>query len=157
MAKVEESVDVEVPVSTAYNQWTQFASFPEFMSGVEKVEQLDDTRMHWVAKIAGKQVEWDAVVTEQVPDQRVAWKNTTGQTNAGVVTFHRLGDNQSRVMLQLETEPQGVVETVGDKLGVVNAQVKGDLKKFKEYIESRGVESGTWRGEVPRRGVSPPL
>ena len=152
MAKVEESVDVAVPVSTAYNQWTQFASFPVFMSGVESVEQLDDKHVHWVAKIAGKQVEWDAEVTEQIPDERVAWKNTTGQRNAGVVTFHRLGDNQSRVMLQLETEPDGLVETVGDKLGVVNAQVKSDLKKFKEFIESQGVESGAWRGQVPRQG-----
>lgn len=154
MAKVEESIDVHVPIQSAYNQWTQFESFPTFMEGVEEVRQLDDRHLHWRAKIAGKQVEWDAEVTEQVPDDRVAWRNTSGQTNAGVVSFHRIDDATTRVMLQLETEPEGLVETVGDHLGLLGRLVTKDLAKFKEFIESdrEGAPTGAWRGEVPRAG-----
>lgn len=148
MANIEKSIDVNVPVRTAYNQWTQFEEFPKFMEGVEEVKQLDDTHMHWRASIAGKEEEWDAVVTEQVPDMRVAWTNTSGAHNAGVVTFHRLDDNKTRVMLQLDYEPQGVIENVGDLLGFVQRRVEGDLQRFKEFIESRGRETGAWRGEV---------
>ena len=148
MAAIEESVEVEVPVRTAYNQWTQFEEFPRFMEGVEQVRQLTETKLHWVAEIAGRRREWDAEITEQVPDQRISWCSTEGATNSGVVTFHRLGDGRSKVMLQLEFEPEGVVEQAGDKLGIVKGRTKADLKRFKEFIESQGRESGAWRGEV---------
>ena len=148
MATIEESVEVEVPVRTAYNQWTQFEEFPRFMEGVEEVRQINDTQLHWVAEIAGQRREWDAEITEQTPDQRISWCSTEGATNSGVVTFHRLGDNRSKVMLQLEFEPEGVVETAGDKLGLVKTRTKSDLKRFKEFIESQGRESGAWRGEI---------
>lgn len=148
MSNIEKSVEVQVPVSTAYNQWTQFESFPHFMEGVEKVTQLDDRRLHWVARIGGRTTEWDAEITEQIPDERVAWHNTSGQTNAGVVTFHRLSDSACKLMLQLETEPEGLAETVGDRLGFLAHQVEGDLRRFKEFIESRGVETGAYRGEI---------
>ena len=148
MATIEESVEVEVPVRTAYNQWTQFEEFPRFMEGVEQVRQLSDTKVHWVAEIAGQRREWDAEITEQVPDQRISWCSTEGATNSGVVTFHRLDDNRSKVMLQLEFDPEGVAEKVGDKLGMVKTRTRGDLNRFKDYIEARGRESGAWRGEV---------
>jgi uncharacterized membrane protein len=148
MANIERSIDVNVPVRTAYNQWTQFEEFPKFMEGVQEVKQLDDKHMHWRANIAGKEEEWDAVVTEQEPDMRVAWTNTTGARNAGVVTFHRLDDNKTRVMLQLDYEPEGVIENVGSALGFVERRVEGDLQRFKEFIESRGSETGAWRGTI---------
>jgi uncharacterized membrane protein len=148
MATIEESVEVEVPVRTAYNQWTQFEEFPQFMEGVEAVRQLNDTTVHWVAEIAGERREWDAKITEQIPDERIAWRSTEGAANSGVVTFHRLGDGRSKVMLQLEFAPEGAKETVGDKLGLVKTRAKGDLKRFKTFIESQGRESGAWRGEV---------
>src|SRR5438270_9029751 len=142
MDTIEESVEVMVPVRTAYNQWTQFEEFPRFMEGVEQVRQLTDTRVHWVAEIAGQRREWDAEITEQVPDQRIAWRSTEGAANAGVVTFHRLGDGKSRIMLQLEFEPEGAVEKAGDKLGMIKGKAKADLKRFKEFIESQGRPSG---------------
>lgn len=148
MATIEKSIEVDVPVRAAYNQWTQFEEFPHFMEGVESIKQLDDKRLHWVAKIAGKTEEWDAEITEQHPDERVAWKSISGAENAGVVTFHRLADEKTRVMLQLDYEPEGIVETVGDKLGFANRRIEGDLKRFKEYIEKRGHETGGWRGEI---------
>ena len=148
MASVEKSIDVHVPVRTAYNQWTQFEEFPQFMQGVEEVRQLDDKRLHWRASIAGKTEEWDAEITEQVPDMRVAWTNTTGARNAGVVTFHRLDDTTTRVMLQLDYDPEGVVENVGDALGFVSRRVEGDLERFKEFVEARGQETGAWRGTI---------
>jgi uncharacterized membrane protein len=148
MAEVTESVDVEVPVSTAYNQWTQFEEFPRFMDGVESVRQLDDTHLHWVAEIAGKREEWDAEITEQHPDERVAWKATGGKGNAGVVTFHRLNDDETRVTVQLDWQPAGVTENIGAALGMDGRQVSKDLERFKELIESRGQESGSWRGDV---------
>jgi uncharacterized membrane protein len=154
MSNITESIDVEVPVRTAYDQWTQFEEFPQFMSGVERVDQLDDQRLHWVAKVAGKTKEWDARITEQTPDQRVAWTATSGAENAGVVTFHRIDDNKTRVTVQMDIDPEGVVENVGDKLGVPGGQVKGDLERFKKFIESRGVETGAWRGEINQTDVT---
>lgn len=148
MATVEKHIDVDVPVRTAYNQWTQFEEFPKFMEGIEEVKQLDDTHMHWRAKIAGKLEEWDAVVTEQEPDMRVAWTNTTGAKNAGVVTFHHLEDSKTRVMLQLDYEPEGTIENIGSALGFVQRRVEGDLERFKTFIEERGRATGAWRGEV---------
>jgi uncharacterized membrane protein len=150
MAKIEKSIDVHVPVRTAYDQWTQFEEFPRFMEGVEEVRQLDDKRLHWRAKVAGREEEWDAEITEQLPDERVAWRSTSGAENAGVVTFHHIDANTTRVMLQLEYDPEGVVENVGDALGVVSRRVEGDLKRFKEFIEGRGTETGAWRGEIRR-------
>ena len=148
MASVVESIDVNVPVSTAYNQWTQFEEFPRFMEGVKSVTQTDDTHLHWVAEINGNEEEWDAAVTEQHADERVAWRSTSGSQNAGVVTFHRIDDTTSRVTLQMDVEPEGVVENVGTALGFLDRRVKGDLERFKEFIEGRGVETGAWRGEV---------
>ena len=147
---VVQTVDVAVPVSTAYNQWTQFESFPKFMEGVERIEQVTPTRTHWVTKIAGVQREFDAEITEQHPDERVAWRTDQGTHQAGAVTFHRLDEKHTRVTLQLEHEPEGVVEKAGDALGIVQRRVKGDLEHFKEFIESRGREEGGWRGEVGR-------
>lgn len=148
MSQISESIDVHVPVRTAYDQWTMFEEFPRFMEGVERVEQRGDRRMHWVAEIAGQRREWDAEVTEQIPDERVAWTSTSGAQNAGVVTFHRIEPDVTRVMLQLDFEPEGAVETVGDALGVVKLRVKGDLERFRDFIEDRGVETGAWRGEI---------
>src|SRR5688500_15963774 len=150
MATIEQSIDVEVPVDTAYNQWTQFEEFPRFMEGVEEVRQLDDTRLHWVAELGGSRHEWDAVITEQHPGERVAWRDTDGKENAGVVTLHRLDDDRSRVMVQLDFVPEGIKEKLGSALGAPDRRVQGDLERFKELIEARGRESGSWRGEVPR-------
>ncbi len=148
MATIEGSIAVEVPVRTAYNQWTQFEEFPRFMEGVERVEQLDDTHLHWVANVAGRRKEWNARITEQRPDERVAWTSEGGARNAGVVTFHKITPERTRLMLQLEYEPGDVVESVGDALGFMSTRVKNDLARFKEFIESRGRETGAWRGEV---------
>ena len=152
MATIMKSVDVEVPVQTAYNQWTQFEEFPRFMDGVEEVRQLDDRNLHWVAELGGTRHEWDAEITEQNPDERVAWRNTSGKDNAGVVTFHKLDDRRSRVTVQLDWVPEGIKEKVGDKLGAPDRRVQADLERFKALIESQGTESGAWRGEVPREG-----
>jgi uncharacterized membrane protein len=149
MSSIEESIEIDVPVSTAYNQWTQFEEFPRFMEGVESVTQIDDIRMRWVAEIAGQRREWDAEITEQHPDERVAWTSTSGQRNAGVVTFHRLDDARTKVMLQLDHDPEGLVDNVGDALGFVKRRAKGDLERFKELVEARGTETGAWRGDVP--------
>ena len=148
MPTIEQSIDVDVPVSTAYNQWTQFEEFPRFMEGVESVTQLDDTHLRWVAEIAGRRHEWRAEISEQRPDERVAWHATEGKKNAGVVTFHRLNDNQTRIMLQMEWEPEGAMEQAGAAVGADDRRVKADLERFKELIESRGQETGAWRGEV---------
>jgi uncharacterized membrane protein len=148
MASIEKSIEVKVPVHTAYNQWTQFEEFPRFMEGVEEVRQLDDTHLHWRAKIGGKEEQWDAVITEQIPDERIAWRNTTGAPNAGVITFHKLDPRRTKLMLQVDYEPQGAMENIGSALGVVGRRIEGDLERFKEFIESRGAETGGWRGEV---------
>jgi uncharacterized membrane protein len=150
MATIEQSIQVEVPLRTAYNQWTQFEEFPQFMEGVESVRQTDDTHLHWVAEIAGKRHEWDAEVTEQRPDGRVAWQAVDGKTNAGVVTFHRIDDTTTRIMVQMDWEPEGVTEKLGAATGADESRVRGDLERFKEMIESRGAETGGWRGEVDR-------
>jgi uncharacterized membrane protein len=148
MSTIEQSVEVNVPVRTAYNQWTQFEEFPHFMEGVEEVRQVTNTRMHWVAEIAGVKREWDAEVTEQIPDERVAWKSIDGSDNAGVVTFHKIADGQTKVMLQMDFDPEGFAEKAADALGVVKRRTKGDLERFKTFIEGQGHESGAWRGEV---------
>jgi uncharacterized membrane protein len=148
MATIEQSVEVNVPVSTAYNQWTQFEEFPHFMEGVETVQQVTDRHLHWVASIGGTVREWDAEITEQHPDERVAWRATSGAENAGVVTFHKLDPTTTKVMLQLEFDPEGFVEQVGDKLGFVQRRAKGDLERFKTFIEERGAETGAWRGDI---------
>ncbi len=150
MSGVIEHVDVSVPIRTAYDQWTQFEDFPHFMQGVQEVRQLSDTMTHWTVEIAGVQREFDAEITEQLPDERVAWRSTEGSRQAGVVTFHRLDDRHTRVTLQLEFEPQGVVEQAGDKLGMVDRRAKDDLKRFKQFIERRGQETGAWRGTIDR-------
>jgi uncharacterized membrane protein len=154
MSSVTESIDVRVPVRTAYNQWTQFEEFPRFMEGIERVDQLDDTRLHWVAKVGGKTKEWDAKIVEQTPDQRVAWQATSGAPNAGVVTFHRIDDGTTRVTVQMDIEPEGPIEKLGDAAGVPDRQVKKDLERFKEFVESRGHETGSWRGEVKQKDLS---
>ncbi len=148
MSTHEESIDVDVPVSTAYNQWTQFESFPQFMEGVERIDQIGDTMTHWVTKIGGVEREFNAEITEQHPDERVAWRSVDGPSQAGVITFHRLDDAKTRLMLQLEFEPEGLVEHAGEKLGVVNRRLKSDLERFKKFIEARGSETGAWRGDV---------
>jgi uncharacterized membrane protein len=148
MSTIEKSIEVNVPVRTTYNQWTQFEEFPRFMEGVKEVTQLDATHLHGKAEIAGQEKEWDAEITEQTPDQRIAWTSRGGAINGGVVTFHRLSDFRSKVMLQLEYAPQGFVENAGDVLGVVSLRVQGDLERFKEFIEKRGRETGAWRGQV---------
>ncbi len=148
MSDVVESIDVAVPVHVAYNQWTQFEEFPQFMEGVERVEQVGDDMTHWRIRIGGVDREFDAKITEQHPDERVAWNSVAGTDHAGVVTFHRLDDANTRVTLQMVTAPEGVVETLGDKLGFVRSRAKGDLKRFKSFIESRGAETGAYRGDI---------
>ncbi|HZB97837.1 MAG TPA: SRPBCC family protein [Candidatus Sulfotelmatobacter sp.] len=148
MATVEKSIVVDVPVSTAYNQWTQFEEFPRFMEGVEKVVQLDDTSLHWKAKIAGKEEEWDARIVTQEPDSRIAWASTSGAPNGGDISFEAVDDSRTKVTARMDYEPQGIVEKAGDALGVVSRRVEGDLERFKEYIEKRGAPTGAWRGEV---------
>jgi uncharacterized membrane protein len=150
MGGVTESVDVAVPVRTAYNQWTQFEEFPRFMEGVTTVRQISATVTHWETEIGGVKRQFDAQITEQLPDERVAWTSTEGVKQAGVVTFHRLDETHSRVTAQMEFEPEGVAEQAADKLGMLSRRVKGDLKRFKEFIEQRRGETGAWRGEVPR-------
>lgn len=154
MSTIEHSIDVEVPVRTAYNQWTQFEEFPRFMEGVEEVRQLDDTHLRWRTKIAGREKEFEAEITEQRPDERIAWTSTEGADQAGVVTFHRVDDGLTRIMLQLDAEPEGPVEKAGDALGVLKHRVKGNLERFKELVERRGHESGAWRGEVDQSATS---
>src|SRR5580765_7104110 len=150
MPIVEESVEVEVPVETAYNQWTQFEEFPSYMDGIEAVTQIDDTHLHWVASIGGDREEWDAEITEQIPDERIAWRATDGKGNAGVVSFHRIDAARTRIDLHLAWESDGMVEALGAMLRQDDRAVKGDLDRFKEFIEKRGHETGAWRGEVDR-------
>jgi uncharacterized membrane protein len=144
----EVSVDVEVPVRTAYDQFTQFEEFPRFMENVSRIEQLDDTTTRWTVEIAGAERTWDADITEQTPDERIAWRSRGDTKHAGVVTFHRIDDGRTRVMLQLDVEPDDWVEKAGDALGVIDRSAKKDLENFKSFIEERGTETGAWRGEV---------
>ena len=148
MARIEESIEVDVPIPTAYNQWTQFEELPHFLEGIESVQQTDDTHLLWTAEIGGKKEEWRAEITEQHPDHRVAWKATDGRENAGVVTFHPIGESKTRVMVQMDWEPDGTIEKIGSVVGADSRRVQGDLKRFKELIEKQGVESGAWRGDV---------
>ena len=154
MASIQKWIDVEVPVRTAYNQWTQFEEFPSFMEGVTAVTQLDDRRLQWKANIGGKDKEWNAEITEQHPDERVAWTSTSGARNAGVVTFHRLADDKTRVMLQVEYDSDGMMEHVGDAVGLVSGRVSRDLERFMDFIESRQRETGAWRGDIPAKCAS---
>jgi uncharacterized membrane protein len=148
MSEILEAIEVDVPVRTAYDQWTQFETFPSFMQGVKSVRQLDDRTLEWKADVAGREKTWTAKITEQTPDQRIAWTATEGAHNAGVVTFHRLAEGRSRVTLQLDVDPEGPIENVGDALGLVKGRVKGDMERFKDFIEGRGTETGAWRGEI---------
>ena len=156
MTKVEKRILVNVPVNVAYNQWTQFEEFPHFMSGVKSVQQLSDDRLEWTAEIAGVRRQWQAKILEQIPDKRVSWAATEGATNAGAVTFEDLGGGQTSVGLSLEYEPEGMVETVGDKLNVVARQAENDLNRFKAFIEDEGYATGAWRGTVPGAGAGTP-
>jgi len=150
MPKIEDTIDVQVPVQQAYNQWTQFEEFPKFMEGIQSVQQLDETHVHWVAEIRGESREWTTEITEQRTDEKVAWKTIKGEVkNDGVVTFEPMGDAQTRVNVQMDVEGDSAAENVaGDLLGVVKTQVRGDLERFKQLIENRGEETGAWRGEV---------
>ncbi len=150
MSLIEKSITVNVPVKTAYNQWTQFEDFPKFMEGVVSIHQMDDKRLRWSTNIAGVQKEFVAEITEQIPDTRIAWRTQGGEHHAGVVTFHRLSDQETRVMLQMEYEPHGAMEKVGDMIGVTSRRIEKDLERFKEFVERRGVETGAWRGEINR-------
>lgn len=151
---IEESIEVDVPVRTAYNQWTQFEDFPQFMASVQEIKQLDDRRLHWKAHVAGVEKEWDAEITEQIPDKRIAWHSIGGVHNAGVVTFHRLSDTCTRVMLQMDYTPEGPLEAIGDALGAVRLETRQNLQRFKELLEKRGKESGAWRGKIGQSGAT---
>ena len=148
MAEVKESIEVSVPVSTAYNQWTQFEEFPKFMENVESVTQLDDTHLRWIAEVGGKREEWKAEITHQEPDRVIAWRSVEGRDNSGRVEFESIGVDRTRIDVTMTWEPEGFTEAAADKLGFSDRAVKVDLERFKELIESRGVESGAWRGEV---------
>lgn len=148
MAKIEKDIVVDVPVEAAYNQWTQFESFPEFMEGVKEVVQLDEKRLRWRAEIAGKDEEWEAEITEQVPNRHIAWRSVTGAMNAGSVRFQPAGDGKTKVSLELMYEPRDAAEKVGDALGFLERQVSADLERFKKFIESHGVPTGAWPGEI---------
>jgi uncharacterized membrane protein len=148
MDHIEKTIEVNVPIRTAYNQWTQFEEFPQFMEGIKEVTQLDDKRLHWRAEIAGKDIEWDSEITQQVPDDRIAWTSTTGKDNAGQVRFMPAGSNRTRVTLWMAYDPEGVAENVADAIGVVGSKIEGDLKRFKHFIEKHGTETGAWRGST---------
>jgi uncharacterized membrane protein len=148
METVERSITVNVPVSTAYNQWTQFEEFPQFMEGVKSVRQQDDTRLFWHANIGGNDVEWEAKITEQTPDRQISWESVTGAYNAGTVMFTPEDNGNTLITLRLEYEPSGFFENLGSALGFVDRRVEGDLERFKDFIESRGSETGGWRGEI---------
>lgn len=148
MSTTEQSIKVNVPVNTAYNQWTQFESFPEFMEGVKDVQQKDDAHLHWVADIGGMEKEWDAEITTQVPDERIGWRSTSGPRNEGVVTFQQVDDNTTNINLHMHYEPEEAAEEIGDATGALSARVEADLERFKQFIESRGEATGAWRGNI---------
>lgn len=151
MSNIKESVDVDVPIRVAYDQWTQFESFPEFMEGVESIKQLSSTTNEWTVEVGGATRKFTTEIAEQEPEMRIAWHTVEGDTgHAGVVTFHKLDDDTTRVNLDMDVEPEGFVEQIGDKLGFISRRVKGDMQRFKEFIESRGTETGAWRGRVER-------
>ncbi|HEY7590100.1 MAG TPA: SRPBCC family protein [Candidatus Limnocylindrales bacterium] len=148
MSKVTKSIEVAVPVTTAYNQWTQFEEFPRFMEGIKRVRQLDDKTLEWTAEIGGVERNWRAEIVDQTPDRRIEWRSTTGARNNGIVTFEPAGSGGTKVTVEMDVDPEGFVENVGDALGILDRRVEGDLNRFKEYIESRGQETGAWRGEI---------
>ncbi len=150
MERVEKYVEVEAPIRMVYNQWTQFEDFPRFMEGVKSVKQTDDTHLHWVAEIAGKEKEWAAEITKQEPDRLIAWRSLAGDPVNGIVTFDKVNDSTTKVTVQMEYDPKGFVETLGDSLGIVSMRIEGDLKRFKKFIEDRGRETGGWRGSVEK-------
>jgi uncharacterized membrane protein len=147
-SSIIETIEVNVPVRTAYNQWTQFEDFPQFMASVHEIRQLDDKHLHWKANIAGEEKEWDVEITEQIPDKRIAWRSTSGVPNGGVVTFHKISDNLTRVALQMDYQPEGPLEKLGDAFGAVRMETRGNLQKFKDMLEKRGRETGGWRGSI---------
>jgi uncharacterized membrane protein len=148
METLEESIEVEAPVTATYNQWTQFEEFPRFMEGVESVTQLDDKRVHWVAEVAGKRKEWDAEITRQVPDREIDWVGLGDPDNRGRIVFEAIDGDTTKVTMMLDYDPEGIVEEIGDALGVVKRRVRGDMERFKEFIEARGQETGGWRGQI---------
>lgn len=148
MSTIEKTIDVGVPIAVAYNQWTQFEEFPQFMEGLTDVRQIDDTHLHWRANIGGREREWDSEITEQIPDQLISWQATSGSQNSGTITFRPIDEHSCRIMLHLDYKPEGPVENLGDLLGIVSRRVEADLRRFKKFIESRKVETGSWRGEV---------
>ncbi|HEX6005990.1 MAG TPA: SRPBCC family protein [Burkholderiales bacterium] len=148
MSVVEKTVEVQCPLSRVYNQWTQFESFPRFMEGVEDVKQTDDTHLHWRADIAGVDREWDAEITEQIPDRKIAWRSISGPGNGGTVTFQQIDPQRTRVTLRMEYDPKGFVENTANMLGVIDRRIEGDMKRFRDFIEERGQETGAWRGDV---------
>lgn len=152
MTNVEKFVEIDCPVRTVYNQYTQFEDWPRFMEGVEKIHQTSDSTLHWVTSIGGVKREFDTRITEQIPDDRIAWVSTSNEKHAGVATFHRLSDNKTRVMVQLSYDPEGFTENVGSALGLVGNRLEGDLERLKEFIEKRGQETGAWRGEIKQPG-----
>ena len=147
-SSIIETIEVNVPVRTAYNQWTQFEDFPQFMASVHEIRQLDDKHLHWKANVAGEDKEWDVEITEQIPDKRIAWRSTSGVPNGGVVTFHKISDNLTRVALQMDYQPEGPLEKLGDAFGAVRMETRGNLQKFKDMLEKRGRETGGWRGSI---------
>jgi uncharacterized membrane protein len=147
-SSIVETIEVNVPLRTAYNQFTQFEDFPQFMKSVKEIRQLDDKRLHWKANIAGEDKEWDAEITEQIPDKRIAWRSIGGVQNAGVVTFHKISDNVTRVTLQMDYQPDGALEAIGDALGAVRMETRANLQNYKEMLEKRGGETGAWRGKI---------
>jgi uncharacterized membrane protein len=152
MARVEKSIEIQRPVRMVYDQWTQFEEFPRFMEGVEAVQQLDDRRLHWRARIGGKVEEWEAEIVQQIPDQTIAWRHTRGAVNRGVVSFRPLDAQRTHLTLALEYDPKGFAEKVGDVLGLVSRRVQGDLERFKRFVEERTSETGAWRGEIKPTG-----
>jgi uncharacterized membrane protein len=150
MQTIEKTIEVDAPLSRVYNQWTQFEEFPQFMDGVEQVKQIDDRHLHWVASVGGKRKEWDAEIVEQVPDERIAWKSTSGAQNAGVVHFRPKDHNHTIVSLRLDYEPEGAMEKTGDALGLLSSKLEGDLERFKDFIQHRSTETGGWRGKIHR-------
>jgi uncharacterized membrane protein len=155
MTAIEKGIDIDVPVRTAYNQWTQFEEFPSFMEGVKEVRQIDDKHLLWRAEVLGKDVEWMADITQQIPDERITWRSTSGAKNAGSIAFAPLGPDRTHLTLRIEVEPHGTAEVAGSALGLVSARVEGDLKRFKKFIEERGRETGKWRGEIHGDRVNP--
>ncbi len=155
METIEKTIEVEAPVNTVYNQWTQFEEFPIFMEGIEAVRQVDDKHLHWVANVGGRRKEWDAEIVEQVPDERIAWRSTTGAANAGIVNFRPKDHNHTMITLQMNYQPESATEKIGDSLGLLSRRVENDLKHFRDFIQRRGTETGSWRGEIRGGKIRP--